>query len=399
VRPALFATVRREGDRLVAIPYSEAYAEWLVPAAALLREAADITSNQSLARFLRLRADAFASNDYYESELAWMEIEGTPIQPVVGPYEVYTDRLMGLKTAFEVFVTIAQPEESAALDRYKALLPQLEANLPVPERYRDANRPFNSPILVAQQVHGGGDNVPAVQTVAFNLPNDERVRQERGAKKVILSNVLGAKYERILAPLAHLALVEEQAALVSRDYMTLETLFHELSHSLGPGIITVDGRQTTVNEALRDAYSASEEAKADVMGVWNILYLMHEGELPIADREAMLATYFAGILRAVRFGIDEAHGRGAAVQYSYLEERGGFAWDASAERYRLDFDAMEAAIRELVAEIVVRQGDGDYEGMKAFFDRYARLDEAARTVLANAESIPTDIRPIYPDRI
>ncbi len=394
-----YTVVRREGERLVAVPYSQAYAEWLEPAAQLLERGAQRTSNASLRNFLNLRAAAFRSNDYYESELAWMDIEGTPIEPVIGPYEVYTDRLRGQKTAFEAFITLQQPEESAALDRYKALLPDMEANLPVPERYKNANRPFNSPILVAEQVHGGGDNAAGVQTIAFNLPNDERVRAEKGAKKVILSNVLGAKYDRILAPMAQRTLAPDQAALVSRRYMTQITLFHELSHSLGPGTITVDGRETTVNAELRDVYTASEEAKADVMGAWNILYLMRSGELPVAEREEMLATYFAGIFRAVRFGTEEAHGRGAALQYGYLLERDAFSWDASAERYTIDYDAMEAGIRELVGEIVTRQGDGNYDGMAAFFNRYAGLDDAARTVLANSEDIPTDIRPTYPDRI
>lgn len=391
--------VRRQGDRLVAVPYSEAYREWLEPAARLLEQAARTTSNASLRNFLNLRAQAFRSNDYYASEVAWMQIEGTPIEPVIGPYEVYTDTLMGQKTAFEAYITLRNPTESAALDRYKALLPDMERNLPVEERYRNANRPFNSPILVADQVRGGGDNVPGVQSIAFNLPNDERVRAEHGAKKIILANVLGAKYERILAPMAEFTLVPEQARQVSRRYMTLETVMHELSHSLGPGIITVGGRETTVNAELRDVYSASEEGKADVMGVWNLLYLMRRGEVPIAEREEMLATYFVGIFRAVRFGSEEAHGRGAAVQYAYLREKGAFAWDASARRFRVDYDRMEAGIRDLVGELVRRQGDGDYEGMRAFLDRYARLDAEAQAVLRATAHIPTDIRPTYPARI
>ena len=394
-----YTVVRRQGDRLVAVPYSAEYREWLEPAARLLEQAAQVTRNASLRRFLTLRAQAFRTNEYYESELAWMDIEGTPIEPVIGPYEVYTDRLFGTKTAFEAFITVRDPEASAALDRYKALLPDMERNLPVEDRYKNFQRRFDSPILVAEQVHGGGDNVPGVQTIAFNLPNDERVREAKGAKKVILSNVLGAKFERILAPMAEFVLVPDQARLVSRRYMTLETLFHELSHSLGPGTISVGGRQTTVNEQLRELYSASEEAKADVMGMHNILYMMERGELPSAEREQALATYFAGLFRAVRFGIDEAHGRGAAVQYSYLRERGAFAWDASARRYRIDYPRMASAIRELTADLVRLQGDGDYEGTRAFFDRYARLDGEARAVLAATAHIPTDIRPIYPSRI
>ncbi len=394
-----YTIVRRQGDRLVAIPYNEAYRQWLEPAARLLEQAAQVTSNASLRRFLALRAQAFRSNDYYPSELAWMEISGTPIEPVIGPYEVYTDTLHGQKTAFEAFITVKDPEASASLDRYKVLLPDMERNLPVEEGYKNFNRRFDSPILIADQVHGGGDNVPGVQTIAFNLPNDERVREAKGAKKVILANVLGAKYERILAPMAEYVLVPEQARLVSRRWMTDETLFHELSHSLGPGSITVDGRQTTVNAELRDVYSASEEAKADVMGVWNILYMMERGELPAAEREAMLATYLGGIFRAVRFGIDEAHGRGAAVQYTYLKDKGGFDWDSSAQRFRIDYDRLQAGIRDLVADLVRLQGNGDYDGTRTFFDRYARLDDNARSVLAATSHIPTDIRPLYPDRI
>ena len=394
-----YTVVKRRGDRLVAVPYSVEYRQWLEPAARLLERAAARTGNASLRKFLNLRAKAFRTNDYYESELAWMDVSGTPIEVVIGPYEVYTDSLYGTKTAFEAFVTVQDPSESAALSHYKALLPDLERNLPVEERYKNFNRPFSSPILVADQVHGGGDNVPGVQTIAFNLPNDERVREAKGAKKVILANVLGAKYDRILAPMAGLVLVPDQARLVTRKYMTQGTLFHELSHSLGPGTINVGGRQTTVNAELKDQYSAIEESKADVMGTYNILYLMRRGELPIAEREQLLATYFAGIFRSVRFGIDEAHGRGAAMQYSYLKEKGAFDWDGGARRFRIDYGRMESGLKDLLAELVRLQGNGDYAGTKAFFDRHARLDEYARSVLATAAGIPTDIQPVYPMKV
>ena len=394
-----YTVVKRRGDRLVAVPYSVEYRQWLEPAAKLLERAAATTSNASLRKFLTLRAKAFRTNDYYESELAWMDVSGTPIEVVIGPYEVYTDTLYGTKTAFEAFITVQDPRESSALSHYKALLPDMERNLPVEDRYKNFNRPFASPILVADQVHGGGDNVPGVQTIAFNLPNDERVREAKGAKKVILANVLGAKYDRILAPMAGLVLVPEQARLVTKKYMTNETLFHELSHSLGPGTINVGGRQTTVNAELKDVYSASEEAKADVMGVYNILYMMKRGELPAAEREEALATYFVGIFRAVRFGIDEAHGRGAAMQYDYLKAKGAFEWDGGARRFRIDYGRMESGLSDLLAELVRLQGNGDYPGTKAFFERQARLDDNARAVLAATASIPTDIQPVYPMKV
>ena len=394
-----YTVVRREGERLVAVPYSVAYREWLEPAARLLEQASARTSNASLKRFLALRAKAFRTDDYFESELAWMDLSGTPIEVAIGPYEVYTDRLYGTKTAFESFVTLKDPEESAALDRYKGYLRDMEANLPIEDRYKNFSRGFESPIAVAEQIHGGGDNVPGVQTIAFNLPNDERVREAKGAKKVILSNVLGAKYDRILSPMAPLVLMPQQAGMVARKYMQLSTLFHELSHSLGPGTITVDGRQTTVNEELRDQYSALEEAKADVMGVWNLLYMMERGELPAAEKPQLFATYMAGIFRSVRFGVQEAHGKGAALQYGYLKDKSAFAFDPGSGRFVIDDAAMEAGLRDLLHDQLMLQARGDYAGTKAFFDRWAVLDEPARRVIGTMDAIPVDIVPVYPERI
>ncbi len=394
-----YTVVVRDGDRLKAIPYSVAYKAELTRAADLLNQAAAITSNASLRKFLSLRAKAFLTDDYFESELAWMDLSDTPIEIAIGPYEVYTDRLHGQKTAFESFVTLKDPAESAALAKYKRYLRDMEANLPVEDRYKNFQRGFESPIAVAEQVHGGGDNVPGVQTIAFNLPNDERVREAKGAKKVILSNVLGAKYDRILAPMAPLVLVPDQARLVARKYMQLETLFHELSHSLGPGTIVVNGRKTTVSEALKDQASAIEEAKADVMGAWNILFMMDKGELPAAEKPQLFATYLAGTFRAMRFGIEEAHGRGAAMQYGYLKARGAFVWDEAARRYRVDNAKFETALRDLLRDMIVLQGNGDYAGVRAFMAKWAVLDDPAKAVIASMGTIPVDILPVYPEKV
>ncbi|CAN5345319.1 hypothetical protein BH10PSE13_BH10PSE13_20050 [soil metagenome] len=394
-----YTVVRRQGGRLVAIPYSQAYAEWLEPAAKLLEQAAAITSNASLKKFLTLRAKAFRTDDYYESELAWMDVKDTPIEITIGPYETYRDELAGQKTAFEAYVTLRNPQASAALEKYKHHLRDMEANLPVPEAYKNFQRGCESPIVVVDQVHGGGENVPDVQTVAFNLPNDERVREAKGAKKVILANVLGAKFERILKPMATLVLVPDQAALVSKDYMEKETLFHELSHSLGPGSIVKAGVKTSVTAELKEQASGLEECKADVMGAWNILFMMKKGEIPIAERPQLYATYVAGLFRAMRFGLGEAHGQGAAAQYRFLREQGAVTWDAKAKRFRVEDGKMQAAIGALVAAIVKLQGDGDYQGVKAFYARYSRIDPEAGAVIATMKAIPVDIQPDYPETL
>ncbi|MFN2100320.1 dipeptidyl-peptidase 3 family protein [Altererythrobacter sp. MF3-039] len=394
-----YTVVRRDGDKLVAIPYSEAYAEWLIPAAKLLEEASEITSNPSLKKFLSLRAKSFLSDDYFESELAWMDLEGTPIEVAIGPYEVYTDRLYGKKTAFESFVTLKDPDASAALAKYKAYLRDMEANLPIPDEHKNFARGFESPIAVADQVQGGGDNIPGTQTIAFNLPNDERVREAKGAKKVILANVLGAKFDRILDPIADVVLKPDQAELVVKKYMSNNTLFHELSHSLGPGSITVGGRETTVQDELKEMYSGLEESKADTMGLWNTLYMMERGEIPMAEKDQLLATYFAGIFRSVRFGTESAHGRGNALQFGFLKEKGAIAWDDDAKRFVIDAAKMEAGLKELLTQQLMLQATGDYEGTKAFFEKYAHLDEHAKAAVASMDHIPVDILPVYPKEV
>lgn len=401
-RPAFtsgYTVIRRNAeDALYAVPYSVEYSDYLDTVVRLMREAAALSEEPTLTRFLNLRADAFESDDYFESELAWMDLEGS-IEIAVGPYEVYDDGLFGYKTAYEMFLTLKDPDASSALDKYKTYLPAMEANLPVSDNYKNTSRGFESPIAVVDQIKGGGDNSNGVQTIAFNLPNDERVREAKGAKKVILSNVLGAKYDRILAPIGERVLASDQAALTAKKWMSNNTLFHELSHSLGPGVITVDGRETEVRLELKDLYSGIEEGKADVMGAYNILYMMDEGELDAADRNAFLATYFTGKFRSMRFGTGAAHAKGAAYQYSYYREVGAVEWLPEQERFRIDFDKLAQAISDLTAKVVMLQGDGDYDAAKAFMDQYAVLDAEADIVLGNLDDIPYDIRPIYPNGI
>ena len=393
-----YTVIRRSAEGLYAVPYHKVYAEWVEPAARIMREAAEISEEPSLKRFLTLRADAFLKDDYFESEMAWMDLEGN-IEIAIGPYEVYDDGLFGYKTAYEMFLTVKNPEESNALAKYKNYLRDMEENLPVEERYKNFKRGFESPIAVTYQVKGGGDNVPGVQTIAFNLPNDERVREAKGAKKVILNNVLGAKYDRILAPIGERVLIEKQAQLTVKKYMSYNTLFHELSHSLGPGTLTIDGIETTVNAQFKEIYAGVEEGKADVMGAYNILYMMERGELPVSDKDAFLATYFTGLFRSMRFGIGAAHAQGAAFQYSFFREVGAVEWLEAQGRFEVNFEKLEQAITDLTTKVVRLQGDGDYAAAKAFLNRYAKLDAQAEIVLSKLIDIPYDIRPVYPEKI
>jgi hypothetical protein len=394
-----YTLVQRHGDQLVAVPYHEAFKQWLEPAAQLMEKAAAITSNASLKKFLTLRARAFRTDDYFESELAWMDLKDTPIEFVIGPYETYTDGLMGVKTAYEGYVVVRDPKESQALDVYKSHLRDMEANLPVAEKYKNFKRGFESPISVGDQIRGGGDNLHGAPSIAFNLPNDERVREAKGAKKVILKNLVDAKFDKITGPMASLVLVPEQAKLANKRYMTLNTVFHEMSHSLGPGSITVNGRATSVDKELKEENSGIEEAKADMLGVWDILYMEKIGLLPAAEKPQSYASYVVDLFRHMRFGTTEAHARGSAMQYRYLADKGAIVWDPKARHFRIDMARMDSALAALIGDVIRLQGDGDYAGTKAFMAKWAVVDPNARTVIDTMTRLPVDIRPTYPAKI
>ncbi len=389
----LFTVIRRSGDDLVAVPYSEVYREWLEPAAAHLRRAADLTSNASLEKFLRSRADAFSSDDYYQSDLDWMDLD-SPVEVTIGPYETYEDGLFGYKAAFEAFVTVNVPEESAALTRYKNLLPWLESNLPIPDQYKN-ERGTDSPIRVVDEVYVGGDSKAGVQTLAFNLPNDERVREEKGSKKVLLRNVLRAKFDKILVPIAERVVAKDQVDDISFDAYFMEVLQHELSHGLGPGKITIDGRETEVRLELKELYSTLEEAKADVMGIYNILALVDKGEIPAEIRDTLEPTYVAGLFRSARFGVHEAHGQGVVSQFNYLLGKGALEVDGEG-RFRTVSDKFPQGIESLLNEMLMFQARGDYAATSAFLAEYGHPSPELLRAIDKLVDVPVDIRPLYP---
>ena len=385
--------IRRQGEKLTAVPYPQEYREWLEPAAKLLREAAALTDNASLKKFLELRAAAFSSNDYYESDFAWMDLE-SPVEVTIGPYETYEDELFGYKAAFTAFVTVSLPKESAALTRYKELLPWLERNLPLPDEHKNLSRGAESPIRVVDSVYTAGDTRAGAQTLAFNLPNDERVRQAKGSKKVLLRNTMRAKYDKILVPIAERVLVPEQVKDVAFEAFYDEVLHHELAHGLGPGQIKKDGRATEVKLELKEFNSTLEEAKADVAGVYNILALIEKGDMPKELLRTLEPTYVAGLFRSARFGVDEAHGQGVVAQFNYLTEKGALVVDKNA-RFRSVPEKFPDAIRALLRDMLMLQATGDYEGTKRFLEKYGQPTQSLREAIGRLTDVPVDIRPIY----
>ena len=391
---SLHTLVRRDGDRLVAVPYSEAFAEPLGRAAKALRAAAAATDNASLRRFLELRADAFSTDDYYESDMAWMDLD-SDIEVVIGPYETYEDSLFGYKAAFECFICVAQPEDSARLAVFKSELPFLEKNLPIPDEHKNLDRGAESPIRVVDELYATGDTRAGVQTIAFNLPNDERVREAKGSKKVLLKNVMKAKYDGILVPIAEAVMPADEVDRVSFEAFFQFTLHHELSHGIGPGQITVDGRPTEVRLELKDLYSAFEEAKADVLGVYDIYALVEKGIMDPAILESLPWTYTAGIFRTTRFGVAEAHGLGMVLQTNFLMEKGAVEITPDG-KFRPVPEVFESAFRDLAHELLMIQALGDYDAAVAFAETYGDVNPAMLSALESLASIPVDIDPNFP---
>jgi len=390
----LFTVVERDGEKLKAVKYSEAYEQWLEPAAKALKEAAALTKNPSLKTFLNSRADALLSDDYYVSDKDWMDLDSA-VEITIGPYETYEDKLKAAKASFESFVTVTDPAASKKLAKYKALLPEMEQHLPVADEVK-TKRGSESPIRVVDLVFTSGDARKSVQTIAFNLPNDERVRKEKGAKKVLLRNLIQKKFDLILKPIAERIINPDQLKYLSSDAFFNQVLFHELSHSLGPARVKNEAKGPEVREALEATYAPLEECKADTMGAYNILFMIEKGEFPKAFRKQLLASYFAGLFRSVRFGAVSAHGKGAAIQINRYLEAGGASFDEATGRFTLHFDKLEKAIEALTTDLAMVQHNGNKAAAQAMLDKYGVVSPPMKKALSGLDGVPVDLKPVYP---
>lgn len=388
-----FHVIRRGGDgKLRAIPYSEEYREFLDPAAQLLKDAASLTTNDTLKRFLTLRAEAFLSNDYYASDLAWMDLD-SPLEVTIGPYEVYEDELFNAKAAFEAYVTLRDDEETEKLAKFGKYLQEIENHLPIDARYRNPRLGEAAPIRVVREIYGAGEGRQGVQTAAFNLPNDERVIRQKGSKRVMLKNVQEAKFNRILIPIAKSVLGDSGASAVSFEAFFTHILAHELVHGLGPHNIRPGGRDTTVRKELKESYSAIEEAKADATGLFALQYLIDRGILDRKMENAMYTTFLASMFRSVRFGVNEAHGKGVALQFNYLLDAGALTEEAG--RYGIDPRRIKEGVRSLARELLTIEAEGSYAKAIAILDKYGVIRPGMQTALDRLKEVPVDIEPKF----
>jgi hypothetical protein len=391
-----FTVIRRDaGGRLKAVPYSEEFKNDLAKAVRLMEEAAGLTGNATLKRFLLSRGAAFLSNDYYESDLAWMDLDA-PIDITIGPYETYNDEVFGYKASYEAYVNLRDEAETRKLDFFGGHLQEIENNLPINPEYRNPKLGSQAPIRVVNEVLSAGDGDHGVQTAAYNLPNDERVVAQKGSKRVMLKNVQEAKFRTTLEPISKRVLTPASQSELSFDLFFTHILAHELSHGIGPHQIMLNGRATSPRQELKELYSAIEEAKADVTGLFMLQYLydhkLIEGGA-VAERK-LYTTYLASTFRTLRFGLNDAHGKGMAMQVNYLTDKGGFAIRDDG-RFEVRFDKISSAVRDLDHDLLTIEATGDYAGAKRMLAELGVIRPDMQKALDGLSSIPVDIEPIF----
>ena len=390
-----FTVIRHDtgGRGFITVPYSLEYQGELLAAAKLLREAADAATEPTLKKFLSARAAAFFSNDYYDSDVAWMKLTGA-IEPTIGPYEVYEDGWFNYKAAFESFIAVQDEAESAKLQKFSGELQDIENHLPIDPKYRNPKLGSLAPIVVVNEIFCSGDGNHGVQTAAFNLPNDERITEKMGSKRTMLKNVQDAKFAKTLVPISKVVLNPADQKNIAFDAFFTHILVHELMHGLGPHNITVNGRETTVRQEMKEAGSALEEAKADIASLFAIQYMIDKGVMPKTLERTLYTTYLTSAFRSIRFGINEAHGKGQAMQLNYLLDAGAFIVRPDGT-----FAVVPAKIKEgvtaLTHEFMTIQAEGDYEKAKEMQSRLGVIRPQVQRILDKLKNVPIDIEPRF----
>ena len=394
VATGFYSTIRRNAEgKFIAVPYSYEYQGELQHAAALLREAAALTKQPTLKAFLEKRAQAFITNDYYDSDVAWMELDST-IEPTIGPYEVYEDEWFNYKAAFEAFITVRDEAETNKLTRFSGELQEIENNLPIDPKFRNPKLGGLAPIRVVDVVFSAGDANRGIQTAAYNLPNDERITAEKGAKRVMLKNTQDAKFAKVLVPISKIALAPKDQGNVDFDAFFTHILMHELMHGLGPHNIAAGERPSTVRQELKETYSTIEEAKADISGLFALQFLVDRGKLEKKYEQTMYTTYLASMFRSIRFGLNEAHGRGVAIQLNYFLDKGGVTVSPDGT-FAVNPARIKQNITDLTHDLMTMEALGDYAAAKRMIATMAVVRPQVQRVFDRLTSVPVDIEPRF----
>jgi hypothetical protein len=388
-----WTVVKRNGKELVGVPYHIEYKAWLVPAAKALRDAAALSDDKQFASFLRLRADALLTDDYYKSDLAWVDLDNHKFDVIMAPYETYLDDLLGVKTSYGVAVMIRNPVESAKLTMYKQYAAAIQDALPLAAADRPSNAGHPTPMEVMDTPYRSGDLRHGYQAVADNLPNDPRIHAEKGTKKIFFKNFMDARVNYVVLPIGKLLMRQDQANLASMDGYLAVVVMHEMSHGLGPAYARVNGKRADIRESIGPIYSGLEEAKADIVGLYGLDYLMNKGVLPKSRARDYYASHVAGIFRTVRFGVAEAHAKAEMMEFNYFVEQRAITRDASG-RYAIDFVKFPVAVASLAKELLEIEATGNRGRADAWFKKYGTMPADLTAALSKTGSVPVDVDPI-----
>jgi len=386
--------VRWHRDQLEGLPYHNAYRSYLEPAARDLREAAVLSTDSAFANFLRLRAEALLSDDYFNSDLAWVDLKDPKFDIIFAPYETYLDDVLGVKGSYGAAVLIRNPEESKKLAMFQKYVPDIQDSLPLAPEDRPSKKGQVTPMEVMDAPFRAGDLLHGYQAVADNLPNDPRIHEQKGTKKIFFKNFMDARVNYIILPVAQRIMRKDQAAKATAEGYLLATIMHEISHGIGPAYARTPAGKVDIRQAIGPAYSGLEEAKADAVGMFGLKWLVDQGALPKNQLEGYYASYVAGIFRTVRFGTGEAHGQAEMMEFNYLSERGAIKREPTG-RYTIDYAAMPGIINDLAKEILEIEATGDRARAEKWFAKYDTMPEELKISLKLATDVPVDIDPRF----
>ena len=386
--------LRWNGKELDALPYHIAYRSFLEPAARDLREAAELSADPAFANFLRLRADALLTDDYFKSDLAWLELKAPKFDLIFAPYETYLDGLLGVKGSYGAAVLIRNAAESRKLELFEKYVADIQDALPLAPEDRPSKHRLETPMEVMDSPYRAGDLRHGYQAVADNLPNDPRVHEQKGSKKIFFKNFMEARVNYVILPLAKVVMRPDQASKVTGEGYLLTTIMHEIAHGLGPAFARTGSGKTDIREAIGPRFSALEEAKADAVGMFALKWLTEHNALPASRMEEFYASYVGDLFRTARFGTGEAHGQAEMMEFNYLSQQGAIQREGSG-KYAIDFAKMPDGVVSLAKELLEIEATGDRQRAEAWFQKYGTTPPELELSLMKASGVPVDIEPIF----
>ncbi len=390
-----YTVIKRDHAGLKAVPYHEEYAQWITPAAGLLKKASTLTDNPSLKKYLSSRADALLTDNYYQSDVDWIDLKDNDVDIIIAPYEVYEDALIAIKASYESTVGVKDKEESAKLDVYTKHLDELEQNLPHDKKFKRSIKGLSSPMVIVTDIIRGGDIATGYQPVAANLPNDPKVQTTKGTKKTFWKNVMAARVNKIILPVGRELIASDQIEDITAEGVFNFVLMHELCHALGPQYVYGSGNKVSVNQGLKELYPAIEEGKADLAGLHSIKYFIDHGIIAKEMEKQHYVSFLASIFRTIRFGTTEAHGKAAICELNYLRDKGGIRLDPATKKWSINFNQIGPAISDLAKVWLTLEATGDYKGTQEFFTQWAGTSREVADALKGLEHLPVDVEPVY----